>query len=82
MIAGKDRVTMTKRVSIVLPVDTVRTIDRFAGRGERSRFIDRAVHHFVATQSKEALKWRLEAAVVRDRDLDREVAAEWQPVDD
>lgn len=72
---------MTKRINIVLPVDTVRTIDRLVRPGERSRFIDRAVHHFVATQSQDALRKRLEAAAVRDRDIDREVTADWNEVD-
>ncbi|MGA2183984.1 MAG: hypothetical protein ABSH47_13225 [Bryobacteraceae bacterium] len=72
---------MTRRVNIVLPETTLRTITRVAGRGQRSRFINQAVQHFVAWQSAEALRTRLEQAAVRDRDLDREVAAEWLDAD-
>jgi hypothetical protein len=72
---------MNKRLNIVLPETTVRTIARLAKPGERSRFIDRAVRHFVATQSTEALKAQMERSAVRDRDLDREVAEEWLAVD-
>ena len=74
--------TMTKRLNIVLPLDTVRSIDRLAKVGERSRFIDRAVNHFLATQTQEALRKRLEFTALRDRDLDAEVAADWRAVDE
>ena len=70
-----------KRINIVLPEATIRTIDRMAVPGERSRFIDQAVRHYVANQSAEALRARLEQATVRDRDLDREIAADWLAVD-
>jgi CopG family transcriptional regulator/antitoxin EndoAI len=72
---------MTRRVNIVLPDATLRTINRVAGPGQRSRFINQAVQHFVAWQSTEALRMRLEQATVRDQDLDREIAAEWLDVD-
>jgi hypothetical protein len=36
---------------------------------------------FVIHRSKEALRARLERAVVRDRDIDREVAADWFAAD-
>ena len=96
---------MTKRLNIVLPVDTVRSIDRLAKPGERSRFMDRAVvwrqllfpindnyyslsccqsravNHFLATQSQEALRERLETTALRDRDLDAEVSADWFAAD-
>lgn len=72
---------MGKRINIVLPEATVQTIDRMTGPGQRSRFIDRAVQHYVANQSIEALRARLERAAVRDQDLDREVAADWFAVD-
>jgi hypothetical protein len=72
---------MNKRINIVLPEATIRTIDRLVNPGERSRFIDQAVRHFVTHRSREALRARLERAAVRDRDIDREVAADWLAVD-
>ena len=71
----------SKRINIVLPEATVQTIDRMAKPGQRSRFINTAVQHFVANRSVEALRTQLERAAVRDRDLDREVAADWFAVD-
>ena len=70
-----------KRINIVLPEATIRTIDRMAVPGQRSRFIDQAVRHYVANRSVEALRARLEQTAVRDRDLDREIAADWVAVD-
>ena len=72
---------MSKRINIVLPVATVQAIDRLVQPGQRSRFIDTAVRHFVANQSAEALRTRLERTAIRDRDLDREVAADWFAVE-
>lgn len=72
---------MSKRLNIVLPETTVKAIDRLARPGERSRFIDKAVQHYVFHQSTEALRARLEQTAVRDQDIDRQVAEEWFAVD-
>src|SRR3989442_11095253 len=72
---------MSKRINIVLPEATILTIDRMAKPGQRSRFINQAVQHFVANRSIEALRAQLERTAVRDQDLDREVAADWLAVD-
>src|SRR5882672_5478224 len=72
---------MSKRINIVLPEATVQTIDRLAKPGQRSRFIDTAVKHYVANRSVEALRAQLERTAVRDQDLDREVASDWFAVD-
>jgi CopG family transcriptional regulator/antitoxin EndoAI len=73
--------TMTRRINVVLPETTIRTIDRMAKPGERSRFIHRAVEHYISTQSTEAVQKRLEAALLRDEDIDRETMADWSAVD-
>ena len=72
---------MSKRINIVLPETTIQTIDRIVKPGQRSRFINQAVDHYVANRSAEALRAKLERAAIRDRDLDREVAADWFAVD-
>ena len=72
---------MRKRINIVLPQTTIQTIDRMTKPGERSRFIDQAVRHYVANRSAEALRAQLEHTAVRDRDLDHEIAADWIAVD-
>jgi CopG family transcriptional regulator/antitoxin EndoAI len=70
-----------KRINVVLPETTLQTIDRMVKPGERSRFIDQAVQHFVSHKSTEALRIRMEQTAVRDRDLDREISADWFAVD-
>ena len=72
---------MTKRINIILPEDTIRTIDRLSRPGQRSRFIHRAVEHYVATAGPEALHERLNQAAIRDRDLDLEISHDWLAVD-
>jgi hypothetical protein len=71
---------MTNRINVILPEETVRTIDRMARPGQR-RFIEHAVQHYVATASPEALQERLKQAVIRDRDLTLEIANDWIAVD-
>jgi len=72
---------MRKRINIVLPTATIQTIDRFAKKGLRSKFIKTAVEHYVQSRSTEALRAQLERAAVRDRDLDRQIAEDWFAVD-
>jgi hypothetical protein len=72
---------LNKRINIVLPETTIRAMSRIARPGERSRFIDQAVRHFVAHSSSEAIRMQLEKAAIRDRDLDREIGNDWQAVD-
>jgi hypothetical protein len=73
---------MAKRINIILPEATIGVIDRLARPGYRSRFIERAVHHYVATASAEALEERIKQAAIRDRDLDAEIARDWYAVDE
>jgi hypothetical protein len=72
---------MAKRINVILPESTVRTIDRLSRPRQRSSFIDRAVQHYVATASPEALQERLKQAALRDHDLDLEIASDWFDVD-
>jgi hypothetical protein len=72
---------MATRINVILPEDTVQAIDRVTRPGQRSRFIDRAVRHYFATASPQALRERLKQAAIRDRDLDLEMARDWFAVD-
>jgi CopG family transcriptional regulator/antitoxin EndoAI len=72
---------MAKRINVILQEATVRTLDRLSRPGQRSRFIERAVQHYVATATPEALQERLKQAALRDHDLDLEIASEWFAVD-
>jgi len=72
---------MAKRINVILPDKTVSHIDRLVRRGQRSRFIQRAVDHYLASASQDALKERLREAAIRDRDLDLQIASDWSAVD-
>jgi hypothetical protein len=72
---------MAKRINVILPDATIRTIDRLARPGERSRLIAKAVRHYAATQSTEAIREQLKQTSIRDRDLDLEITDEWLTVD-
>ena len=72
---------MAKRINVILPEATVRTIDRLSRPGQRSRFIERAVQYYVVMASPEALQERLKQAAIRDHDLDLEIASDWFAVD-
>jgi hypothetical protein len=71
----------TKRINIILDEETAEAIRRAAKPGERSRFINRAVQYYSATQGPDALRNRLKQAALRDRDLAEEVTRDWRAVD-
>ena len=70
-----------RRINVVLAEETVHAIDGMAMVGQRSRFIVNAVQHYIAHGSAEAIRTRLERAIMRDQDIDREVSADWYAVD-
>jgi hypothetical protein len=72
---------VTHRINITLPESTIRTLDRLAQRGGRSKLIDQAVRHYVATRSAEALREQLKQCSLRDRDLEEGVSEDWAAVD-
>lgn len=72
---------MAKRINIILADATLKTIDRLSRLGQRSRFIERAVQHYVTTNSPQALRKHLKQAALRDRDLDLGVGGDWKAVD-
>jgi len=73
---------MTRRLYIILPERTVALIDRVAGKGQRSRLIDVAVHRYVEEESRANLRKQLrEGARVRaERDV--QLAEDWFALDD
>ena len=72
---------MSKRVNIVLPDETLRVLDRVAGKGERSRFISEAVLHYVRSRGAANLRERLKHGALANAKLNLEIAEEWFPVE-
>jgi len=62
---------MHVRLNVTLPEATVKRIDRIARKRGRSRFIDRAVKHYIDEMGRARLRHRMkEGAIARaERDL-------------
>jgi CopG family transcriptional regulator / antitoxin EndoAI len=73
---------MSKRINIVLPDKTVAVLDRVTTKGNRSRFIDRAVRRLVEVEGKANLRLRLKEEALANADRDLEMAAEWFPLEE
>jgi CopG family transcriptional regulator/antitoxin EndoAI len=73
---------MSKRINIILPDKTVAVLDRVASKGTRSRFIDRAVRHYVETQGMASLREQLKAGYRANAERDLAMAAEWFPLEE
>jgi len=57
---------MHRRINITLPEETPELIDRVAERGDRSRFIDEAVTHYIQEAGRSKLRKQLkEGAITR-----------------
>ncbi len=68
---------MHQRINITLPEETLGLIDRLAARGDRSRFIDRAIRYYVETIGKANLKKRIKEGAIRRAERDLRLAEEW-----
>lgn len=66
-----------KRINITLPSDTIQLIDRVAEKGDRSRFLDEAVRHFVKEAGKAKLKQLLKEGAIKRAERDLALAQEW-----
>ena len=73
---------MSRRLNIVLPDTTVAILDRVAPKGNRSKFISEAVIHLVETREKKKFRAELKAGYIANAEYDREIAAEWAPLED
>lgn len=68
---------MYQRINIMLPEETIGLIDRLIERGDRSRFIDRAIKYYVDAICQANLKKQLKEGAVRRADRDLRLAEEW-----
>jgi CopG family transcriptional regulator/antitoxin EndoAI len=71
-----------RRVNITLPEETIRLIDRAVARGDRSRFIDQAVRHFVHEARRTKLRMLLKEGAIRRGQRDLLLAEEWFGLDE
>jgi len=73
---------MTKRINVVLPVETLRLLDNAVPKRGRSRFISQAVEHFVKGRAKATLARRLREGALTHAQRDLEIAEEWFALDE
>jgi len=71
---------MNKRLNITLPEETVRLMDRVAGRGRRSSLIDRAVRRYVKEETRANVRKQLAASYKANAELDLQLADDWFPL--
>jgi CopG family transcriptional regulator/antitoxin EndoAI len=74
--------TMHQRINITLPDDTVRLLDRVAPKGDRSRYIDRAVRELAKRARKVQLRRELKEGYLRENETNRQLAEEWFLLDE
>ncbi len=70
---------MNQRINVILPAATVAVLHKLATKGNRSALIDRAIRHYVKTQSQQNLRGRLKQEALANAERDLQMAAEWFP---
>jgi len=73
---------MNKRLNITLPEQTVRLMDRVAGKGRRSGLIDRAVRRYVQEETRANLRKQLAESYQASAQSDLQLAEDWFPVEE
>lgn len=71
-----------KRVNITLPTKTLNEIDKVAERGDRSRFINRAINFYVQEIGRKNLRTALREGAIRRSECDRDISVEWFKLDE
>jgi CopG family transcriptional regulator/antitoxin EndoAI len=74
--------TMHRRINISLPEETLALIDRVVKLGDRSRFIDEAVKHYVQEVGRSKLRKQLQEGALRRAKRDLTLAEEWFGLDE
>ena len=73
---------MRKRINITLPEETLELMDRVTEHGDRSRFIDEAVRHYIQETGRTNLQKRLKEGAIRRANRDLQLTEEWFRVDE
>ena len=73
---------MSKRINVMLPNETLAVLDRVTTRGGRSRFISRAVLHYVQSHGRQNLRERLKAGYQANAQENLDIALEWYPLEE
>ena len=73
---------MHQRINITLPEETIKLIDKVTEKGNRSQFIDEAVKHYIENVGKNNLREKLKQGALKRAKRDKELAEEWNLLED
>jgi CopG family transcriptional regulator/antitoxin EndoAI len=73
---------VNQRINVSLPEETLRLLDRVAGKGDRSRLIDQAVRYYIDQKGRSELKKRLQEGAIRRAARDLQLTEEWLPLEE
>ena len=73
---------VNQRINVSLPEETLRLLDRVAGKGDRSRLIDEAVRYYIDEKGRSSLKKHLKEGAIRRASRDLQLTEEWFPLDE
>jgi CopG family transcriptional regulator / antitoxin EndoAI len=73
---------MRKRINVTLPEETLELIDRVTEHGDRSRFIDEAVRHYIWETGRVNLRKELQEGASQWAERDLHLAEEWFTLDE
>lgn len=73
---------MSKRINVMLPDETLAVLDRLTTRGSRSRFVSKAVIHYVKSCGKQNLRERLKAGYQANAQENLQIALDWFPLEE
>lgn len=68
---------MYRRLNITLPDKTLKMLDKFVPKGDRSSFIDEAIQHYIAQVQKQRLIEQLKEGAICHTERDLGLADEW-----
>ncbi|TBR57660.1 hypothetical protein B4U84_16900 [Westiellopsis prolifica IICB1] len=68
---------MYRRINVTLPDKTLELLDQFAPKGDISRFIDEAIHNYIAQIHKHRLREQLKQGAIRRAERDRHLTEDW-----
>lgn len=66
-----------QRINITLPTETLQALDRYAQKGDRSKFIHAAIQAYLTQIQTEKLRQQLKEGAIRRAKRDRQLADDW-----
>ena len=73
---------VNQRINVSLPEETLRLLDRVAGKGDRSRLIDEAVRYYIDEKGRRELRKRLKEGAIRRTPRDLQLREAWFPLEE